>query len=112
MRRMASSCLAGFAMLALATQAFAEDMDDEEPPPLDPATLDCHAEPITGSGPGFASSREQSEGAARDNWLEKAKAVFPEADWNLALDSGIACAVQGLFSKCFAQGIPCKPKAG
>ena len=30
---------------------------------------------------------------------------------DLAKDSNLSCAVQGLYSKCFADGIPCKPKA-
>jgi hypothetical protein len=84
-----------------------EDAGESAQPP---ANLECHGEPITGSGPGFTSSRDQSEQAARDNWLEKAKAIYPEANWDIAHDAGISCAVQGLYSKCFAQGTPCRPR--
>jgi hypothetical protein len=108
MRRMAKGCIAGLAMLALIAPGLAQD--EEEEIELDPATLDCHAEAIEGSGPSFLSARKDSEQAALDDWLEKAKAVFPDADWKYALDSGLACVVQGLYSKCFALGTPCKPK--
>lgn len=109
MRRWAKGCVAGLAMLALIAPGLAEDEEEEEIE-LDPATLDCHEEAIEGSGPSFLSARKESEQAALDNWREKAQAVFPEADWKYALDSGVACVVQGLYSKCFALGIPCKPK--
>ncbi|MGV1013478.1 MAG: hypothetical protein ACOYB4_00755 [Methyloceanibacter sp.] len=105
---MATACISGLALLALmAAPAIAEDM---EAAPPDPATLECHGEPVEGSGPGFDASRDKSEQAARDNWLEKAKAVFPDANWDIAQDAGVSCAVQGLYSKCFALGIPCRPK--
>jgi len=110
MRRMASGFIAGLAMLALMVPATAQDMEEEEAPPPDPATLECHDEAIEGSGPGFDASREKSERAARDNWLKKAKAAFPDANWDIAHDAGVSCAVQGLYSKCFAFGIPCRPK--
>ncbi len=108
-RRWIWASLAGLAMLALTGPATAQD-DEEEEIELDPATLDCHAEPISGSGPGFLAVRADSEKAAIDDWLAKAKAVFPDADWKYALDGGVSCVVQGLYSKCFAEGIPCKPK--
>jgi len=76
------------------------------------ANLECAAEPLSGSGPGFSSSRDSSEEAAIAGWLEKAKTVYPEATWETAKDADVACAVQGLYSKCFAQGIPCRPKDG
>lgn len=95
MRRMASGALTGLAMLALIAPALAQDEDEEEIE-LDPATLDCHAEPISGSGPGFLAVRADSEKAALDDWLAKAKAVFPDADWKYALDAGVSCVVQGL----------------
>ena len=72
--------------------------------------MDCAGEKLSGSGPGFSSSRDASEEAALKAWLEKAKAVYPEAAWENAKDAHISCAVQGLYSKCFADGIPCKPK--
>lgn len=95
--------------LSLALPASAEEMAPDgmaEPP----ANLDCAAEPITGSGAGFLSNREDSEEAARVNWLEKVADDHPGATWETAKDASIACAVQGLYSKCFAQGIPCTPK--
>ena len=64
------------------------------------ANSECSAEPVTGSGPGFSNS------------LEKAIKVYPEATWDTAKDSGVSCVVQGLYSKCFAQAIPCRPKSG
>lgn len=109
MRRLASGALTGLAMLALTAPVLAQD-DEEEEIELDPATLDCHAEVIAGEGPGFLSARKDSEQAATDDWLAKARAVFPDADWKYALDGGVSCVVQGLYSKCFAEGIPCKPK--
>ena len=80
---------------------------EEAAPPPD---LECAAESLSGSGPGFVSSRDESEEAALTAWLEKAKQVYPEATWDFAKDANISCAVQGLYSKCFADGIPCKPK--
>ena len=76
------------------------------------ANSECSAEPVTGSGPGFSNSRDDSEDAARKIWLEKAIKVYPEATWDTAKDSGVSCVVQGLYSKCFAQAIPCRPKSG
>ena len=81
------------------------------PDAADTANLECAGEPLSGSGPGFSSSREASEEAARAAWLEKAKAIYPEASWESAKDADVACAVQGLYSKCFAQGTPCRPKS-
>ena len=52
---------------------------------------------------------DESEQAAIANWLEKAKAVYPEATWETAKDSGMQCVKQGLYSKCFATGFPCRP---
>ncbi|MGK2922435.1 MAG: hypothetical protein ACSLE4_06555 [Methyloceanibacter sp.] len=80
---------------------------EEAAPPPD---LECAAESLSGSGPGFMSSRDESEEAALEAWLEKAQKVYLEATWDLAQDANISCAVQGLYSKCFADGIPCKPK--
>jgi len=75
-----------------------------------PPNMECAGEPLTGTGPGFSSSRDDSEDAARAAWLDKAKAVYPEASWDTALHAGVSCAVQGLYSKCFAQAIPCQPR--
>lgn len=88
----------------------APEAPPEEAAPAD-ANLECHGEPLTGSGPGFLSSREQSEAVAVEEWLAKAKEVYAEAAWETAKDAGISCAVQGLYSKCFAVGFPCRPKS-
>jgi len=105
-----------FVPTAFAPQAFAQqDAFDLSVPKegmeAGPApNMDCAPEPLSGSGTGFLSSREASEDAAIKAWTEKAHAVYPEADWENAGDANLSCAVQGLFSKCFADGIPCKPK--
>ena len=70
----------------------------------------CGEEALTGSGPGFKSSQEESEEAAIKDWLAKAGAVFADADWNAAKDANLECVKQGLYSKCFASGVPCHPK--
>ena len=70
----------------------------------------CGDKALTGSGPGFKSSQEESEEAAIKDWLAKASAVFADADWNTAKDAILECVKQGLYSKCFAQGVPCHPK--
>jgi hypothetical protein len=75
-----------------------------------PKGYECHDQALTGSGAGFKSSQEESEEAAKANWLEKAKEIYADADWNTAKDSGIQCVKQGLYSKCFASGFPCHPK--
>ena len=72
--------------------------------------VECHDKALTGSGPGFKSSQEESEEAAKKDWLEKAQAIYADADWNAAKDSLMQCVKQGLYSKCFATGIPCRPK--
>lgn len=71
----------------------------------------CHDEALTGSGPGFKSSRDESEEAAIADWLAKAAKIFPDADWATAKDSVMECVAQGLYSKCFATGVPCQPKS-
>ncbi len=104
--------LAAAAVTLLALPALAQPMmpDAEMPDPF--ANSQCAAEPVTGSGPGFSSSRDASEDAARKAWGEKATAIYPEATWEMAKDAGVSCVVQGLYSKCFAQAIPCRPKSG
>jgi GH24 family phage-related lysozyme (muramidase) len=72
--------------------------------------LECYSEALTGSGPGFKSSQEESEEAAKANWLEKAKAIYLDADWASAKEPLMQCVKQGLYSKCFATGFPCRPK--
>jgi hypothetical protein len=76
-----------------------------------PKGYECHDQALTGSGAGFKSSQEESEEAAKVNWLEKAKQIYADAYWETAKDSGIQCVKQGLYSKCFANGFPCHPKA-
>ena len=75
-----------------------------------PNGFECHDKALTGSGPGFKSSQEESEEAAKKDWLEKAQAIYADADWNAAKDVLMQCVKQGLYSKCFATGIPCRPK--
>ena len=72
--------------------------------------FECHDKALTGSGPGFKSSQEESEEAAKEDWLEKAKAIYADADWNAAKDPFMQCVKQGLYSKCFATGFPCRLK--
>ena len=73
-----------------------------------PATLlQCHDKAVTGSGPGFNSSQEQSEEAAKKDWLAKALAIYSDADWTTAKDPKMGCVKQGLYSKCFATAVPC-----
>ncbi len=126
MRRFASKLVAMIAGLAFSlpvtfatgsftTSASAQDAFDLSVPEADdtaavPSNLECAGESLSGSGPGFVSSRDESEEAAIESWLKKAQAVYPEATWENAKDSNLSCAVQGLYSKCFADGIPCKPK--
>jgi hypothetical protein len=75
-----------------------------------PKGFECHDKPLSGTGPGFKSSQEESEEAAKKDWLEKAKVVYPDAAWNTAKDPVMECVKQGLYSKCFATGLPCHPK--
>lgn len=80
---------------------------EQNSPQLD---LECASQSITGKGPGFTDDRDKAEAAAIEDWTNKARKVFPEADFDLSKDENLSCAVQGLFSKCFADGIPCRPK--
>jgi hypothetical protein len=106
-----SAAIISLALPALA-QSAAETPMAANPQAGPPPGYECAAEPVTGSGPGFSSSREGSEDAAREDWLKKAQAIYPEATWETAYRAGVSCAVQGLYSKCFAEAIPCKPKPG
>ena len=85
-----------------------------EPPPAPqsatPKGFECHDTALTGSGAGFKSSQEESAEAARVAWLEKAKAIYADADWTTAKNPLMQCVKQGLYSKCFAVGYPCHPK--
>ena len=94
---------------------FAQDAFDLSVPKPDATmeeelNLECATDNITGSGPGFTADRDQAEEVAIKDWTQKAQEVFPEADFDTAKDSNLSCAVQGLYAKCFADGIPCKPK--
>jgi hypothetical protein len=110
------SLILSAAIVALAVPALAVSMAEKPLPDVPdagpPPGFECAADPVTGTGPGFSSSRDESENAARAGWLKKAQAIYPEATWETAYRSGVSCAVQGLYSKCFAEAIPCKPKAG
>jgi hypothetical protein len=79
--------------------------EEGEAPP--PPNLECHGEPVEGSGTGFMSSQELSEEAAIAAWLELAKKQDPLTKWETAGKAGLSCVKQGLFSKCFAIGVPC-----
>jgi hypothetical protein len=95
------------AVTAPAPGLAAEPAPATEPAPA--AKLQCHDKAVTGSGPGFSSSQDQSEQAAKKDWLAKAIAIYPDADWTKAKDVNLACVRQGLFSKCFATAVPCHP---
>jgi hypothetical protein len=76
-----------------------------------PKGYECSDKSLSGTGPGFKSSQEESEEAAKKDWLDKAKAVYADATWETAKDANLECVKQGLYSKCFATGAPCHPKA-
>lgn len=102
------------AALAVAPAVAAEPTAEvETKPPAQsgpPKGYECHDTALTGSGPGFKSSQEESAEVAIKDWLEKAKAIYPDADWKTTLDPRMECVKQGLYSKCFAIGTPCHPK--
>src|SRR4029450_13960395 len=85
---------------------------DAEPPVQSgpPKGYTCGDKAFTRSGPGFKSSQEESEEAAVKDGLREANAVVADADWNTAKDANLECVKQGLYSKCFATGVPCHPK--
>jgi hypothetical protein len=56
-----------------------------------PKGFECHDKTLEGSGAGFKSSQEESEAAAIADWLEKAKAVYPDATWETAKDQAMQC---------------------
>lgn len=98
---------------AAALTAIGAPVRAQEPPPAPsptPKGFECHDTALTGSGTGFKSSQEESESAAIADWLEKAKAIYPDATWETAKDANMQCVKQGLYSKCFATGYPCHPK--
>lgn len=77
------------------------------PEPVRPPGFACGDKALSGSGPGFDSSRDHSEETARAAWLEKAHAIYTDATWETAKELNITCVKQGLYSKCFATAIPC-----
>ena len=70
----------------------------------------CAEKPVTGTGPGFDSSRDHSEQTAKEAWLKKAQGFYSDAAWDTAKDFGLTCVKQGLYSKCFASAVPCGAK--
>jgi hypothetical protein len=110
MKKIASIYKVTLAIAALMAMGWQAEAGQTAGAPSVPKSYECHDQALTGSGAGFKSSQEESEEAAKANWLEKAKAVYEDADWNTAKDSGIQCVKQGLYSKCFASGFPCRPK--
>jgi hypothetical protein len=100
------------ALAVLGAPAWAAEPPQEAGAPAtqsDPG-LECHDKALTGSGAGFKSSQEESEEAAKTDWLEKAQAIYADADWATAKDPLMQCVKQGLYSKCFAIGVPCRPE--
>ena len=106
MPKIASMSHIVFSVAALAAMSVPAPAAQSAPP----KKLACHDKALTGSGPGFKSSQEESEAAAKKDWLEKAKTIYADADWNAAKDPLMQCVKQGLYSKCFATGFPCRPK--
>jgi len=103
----------GAALACGSAKAAAPSPDANAEPPVQsgpPRGYTCGDKAFTGSGPGFKSSQEESEEAAVKDWLEKTSTVFADADWNTAKDAILECVKQGLYSKCFATGVPCRPK--
>jgi hypothetical protein len=89
--------------------AMEEGMPNEEEAPEapPPPNLECHGDPVEGSGNGFLSSQELSEEAAINAWTELAKKQDPLTKWETAGKAELSCVKQGLYSKCFAIGVPC-----
>jgi hypothetical protein len=81
--------------------------DQEAPEAAPPPNLECHGDKVEGSGQGFLSSQEASEEAAIAAWLELAKKQDPLTKWETAGKADLSCVKQGLYSKCFALGVPC-----
>ena len=101
------------ALPAMLAPAFAADPPAAQgtPPAEQPKPgFVCHDTPLVGSGPGFKDLQDASEQAAKDDWLAKAKAVYPDADLATAKDVKWECVKQGLYSKCFLAAVPCRPK--
>jgi hypothetical protein len=102
--------LGALAVVIAPGPALAAEPTPAAPPVAQPAPvtgLQCHDKALTGSGPGFSSSQEQSAEAAKKDWLAKALAIYSDADWTTAKDPKMGCVKQGLYSKCFATAAPC-----
>ena len=52
--------------------------------PVRPPGFACGDKELTGSGPGFDSSREHSQETAKADWLAKARAIYTDASWETA----------------------------
>jgi hypothetical protein len=102
--------VAALSLHAQAAPAEPETAPEGQAPTAPQQGLECAAEPLTGSGSGFKSSQDESEEAAKTDWLAKAKAVYADATWEAAKEPFMQCVKQGLYSKCFATGRPCRPK--
>jgi hypothetical protein len=101
---------AGVMMAPALSEAAEPEPQAASPPAAQPAPsseLSCEDKALTGSGPGFKSSQEESEAAAIKDWLDKARAVYSDADWKKTKEPRMECVKQGLYSKCFAIAIPC-----
>ena len=69
--------------------------------------LSCSDKALTGSGPGFKSSQGESEEAAIEDWIKRARVIYSDANWKKTKEPKMECVKQGLYSKCFAVAIPC-----
>lgn len=101
------------AMVALHVQASAAEPPAAAQPaqPSQPKPgFQCNDKALTGSGPGFKDSQDESEAAAKQDWLGKAQAVYGDADLTSAKDVSWECVKQGLYIKCFLTAVPCHPK--
>jgi len=110
---MSKTALISLVLFSVAALASLPSQAGQSAPPTQsdpPKGYQCHDEPITGSGPGFKSSQEESEEEAIADWLEKAMKIYPDADWNTAKDPVMQCVAQGLYRKCFVTGVPCQRK--
>jgi len=77
------------------------------PEPVRPPGFACGDKALSGTGPGFDSSRDHSEETAKEAWLEKARTIYTDATWQTAKELNVTCVKQGLYSKCFASAVPC-----
>ena len=112
---MSVSALAAESSPPIAETSPATEVPGEPTPPVQPGPpkgYECHDKVLIGSGAGFKDSEEASTEAAIQDWLAKASAIYSDAAWNAAQAANMECVKQGLYSKCFATGVPCHPKPG